>query len=412
VLVVCLGGWASIARISGAVIAAGTLEVEGNRQVVQHPTGGTIEAILVRDGDIVERGAVLLRLEGDRLRSDLAIVEGQFFELLARKNRLMAERDGLSTPAFDPDLLTRGERLPEAALLVAAQIQEFEAQQHSLAGEQSQLRERVVQIGLQVDGLMAQRAATEEQLDLLSREVASQQALFERGLTRQAELLAPLRELARLRGALGQIDAATAESAAKIAETEIEILRLGSERRRAAIAELRDLEFRDIELRERRAALREEIARLELRAPAAGIVYGSTADTLRAVVRPAEPILFIVPQDVPLLVRARIEPPQVDSVRPGQATVLRFPAFNSRTTPEVEGEVLAVSADAITDERTGMSFYRADIRLDAAARARLEGLELLPGMPVEAFIRTEERSPLSYLVKPLADYFHRAFRES
>jgi HlyD family secretion protein len=316
----------------------------------------------------------------------------------------VAERDDRAAITFHPELLARAERLPDAAELVAAQVQEFQAQRRSLAEEQAQLRERIAQIGRQIEGLGAQHAATEEQAELLSREVSAQEALFQRGLTRQAELLAPQRELARLRGALGQNDAAIAESAAKIAEIEIEILRLASERRRAAIAELRELEFREIELRERRAVLQEEIARLELRAPAFGTVYGSTADTVRGVIRPAEPILYVVPTGVPLVVRARVEPVQVDSVRPGQDAVLRFSAFNSRTTPEVEGEVVAVSADAIADARSGMSFYRVDIRLDAAARTRLEGLELLPGMPVEVFIRTEERSPLSYLVKPIVDY--------
>jgi HlyD family secretion protein len=411
-LVFGLGGWSAFARISGAVIAHGTVEVEGNRQVVQHPSGGVVAAILARDGDEVEAGDVLLRFEGDKVRSALAVVEGQYFEIIARKNRLAAERDGFDTVAFDPDLVARADTLPEAAALLAAQVQQFDAHRRARDEEISAMRERMIQIGSQIDGMQAQRQAAERQAELLAREISAQESLYSQGLTRQTLLLAPQRELAGLEGLQGQILAASAEARARIAEIEIDIVRLGTELRRAAIAELRDLEFREIELRERRAALRDELDRLDLRAPASGIVYGSIADTLRAVVRPAEPVMFIVPKSVPLIVRARIAPTEVDAVRPGQRATLRFSAFSSRATPEAEGDVAAVSADALRDEHTGEQYYRVDIRLDDGALAVLDGRQLLPGMPVEAFIRTEERSPISYFVKPLADYFNRAFRET
>jgi HlyD family secretion protein len=407
-----IGGWSAFAQISGAVVASGTLEVQSNRQIVQHSTGGVVEAILARDGDRVEEGAVLVRFEGDKLRSELAVVEGQYFEILARKNRLAAERDGLEAVVFDPELLEAAEEMPETAALLAAQVQQFETHRDALGEEKAALRERLGQIGRQIDGMAAQRDATIRQADLLRQEIATQETLFAQGLARQAQLLTPQRELARLEGDQGEIEAATAENRARIAEIEIEILRLSTERRTAAIAELRDLEYREIELRERRTSLREEVARLELRAPVSGVVYGSTADTLRAVVRAAEPIMFIVPEATPLIVRARIEPIHIDQVGAGQPAVLRFAAFNARTTPEVVGEVLNVSADVIQDERTGERYYRTEIMLDEAAKDALADLSLLPGMPVEAFIRTEERSPISYLVRPFADYFYRAFRET
>lgn len=412
ILVFGLGGWSAFARIAGAVIAPGTVEVEGNRQIVQHPTGGVIEAILARDGDLVEAGQVLIRFEGDKIRSDLAVTEGQLFEIIARKNRLAAERDGLDAIVFDPELLTRAETSPDVTALMAGQNLQFETGRAALAEEASALRERMAQIGKQIEGLAAQGAATERQADLLRQELVSQEKLLAQGLTRQREVLTPQRELARLEGMTGELEASTAENRARISEIEIEILRLTTQLRKDAIAELRDLEFREIELRERRATLNDEIARLELRAPVSGLVYGSTADTLRAVVQPADSIMFIVPQGVPLVVRARIEPIHIDQVRIGQEAVLRFSAFSSRTTPEVEGEVSAVSADAIQDDRTGLTYYRADVRLDEGARAELGAATLLPGMPVEAFIKTEERSALSYFVKPLGDYFNKAFRES
>jgi HlyD family secretion protein len=411
-LIFGLGSWSALARISGAVIAAGTLEVEGNRQVVQHPTGGVIAEILVRDGDTVEAGDVLVRLDGDRLSSELTVVEGQYHEVLARKSRLAAERDNTNAIEFDAELLERAAQSLETSALLQAQVQQFETHRRALDEEAASLRERIEQIGQQIGGMVAQRMATMQQAELLGREITAQETLYSQGLTRQTQLLTPQRELARLNGMEGQIEAATAEARAKIAEIEIEILRLGTEQRRSAIAELRDLEFREIELRERRTALREELARLELRAPASGIVYGSTADTLRAVVRPAEPVMFIVPKSVPLVVRARIAPTDVDNVQPGQRAVLRFSAFNARMTPESDGEVTAVSADAIREERAGESYYRAEIQLGRNQQtAELEGLTLMPGMPVEAFIETEARSPIGYLVKPLGDYFTRAFRE-
>jgi HlyD family secretion protein len=410
-LLLGLAGWGGFTSISGAIVTAGQIEVEGNRQVVQHPTGGVIAGIYARDGDTVEAGAVLISLEGDALATELSIVEGQLFETVARRNRLAAERDGAALIDFDAELLRLAETRPEVAALIASQNLQFTTRQIALAEEESQLRERLAQIGKQIEGLEAQRRATIHQAGLVEREISSQETLFAQGLTQQARLLEPQRELARLQGTEGQIDASIAENRAKIAETEIEILRLGTRLREEAIATLREVEFREIELRERRARLREDMERLEIRAPVGGIVYGSTADTLRAVVRAAEPILYIVPSDQPLIVRARVEATDIDQVAVGREAALVFPAFDARSTPEITGHVISVSADVFVDERSGAPYYRTDIALDSDALAALDGRRLQPGMPVEAFIRTEDRTPISYLLKPLATYFNRAFRE-
>lgn len=410
-LLLGLAGWGGFSTISGAIVASGQIEVEGNRQVVQHPMGGVIAAIHARDGDAVEPGAVLLSLDGDALATELSIVEGQLFETMARRNRLAAERDGAEAITFDGELLAHAETRPEIAELIASQNLQFTTRRLALSEEEARLRERLVQIGRQIEGLEAQRNATLHQASLVEREVRAQETLFSQGLTQQARLLESQREFARLQGAEGQIDASIAENAARIAETEIEILRLGTSLREEAIATLRDVEFREIELRERRSRLRDDIARLDIRAPVGGIVYGSTADTLRAVVRPAEPILYIVPSDQPLIVRARILSTDVDQVAVGREASLVFPAFDARTTPEIRGHVTAISADVFVDERSGIPYYRTDIAIDSDILAALDGKRLQPGMPVEAFIRTEDRTPLSYLVKPLASYFNRAFRE-
>jgi len=411
VLVIGLGGWGVLARISGAVIAMGTVEVQGNRQVVQHPVGGVVTEILARDGDVVAAGDVLLRLEGDAIRSEHRIVEGQFFELLARQDRLEAQRDVKDTITFSDELFEALPAHPELGELIEAQEQQFIARRDALKKEQDQLDERSGQIENQIDGLDFQLAALKEQVELVGQELAAQETLMQQGLTQLTRVLALRREMAQLKGSQGATEASIAENRARIVEIDLEKLKLETTQREEAIAELREIEFRAIELRSRRQALGDEIARLDVRAPVAGVVYGSTAETLRGVVRAAEPILFIVPQDVDLIARAQIDAAKIDQVHAGQTATMHFSAFDSRTTPVVQGKVTKVSADIFTDERTGQSYYRADIALDETVLAELEGRRLVPGMPVETFISTGDRTPLGYFVKPMADYFNRAFRE-
>ena len=410
-LVFGIGAWGAVSRIAGAVVGTGSLEVQGNRQVIQHPLGGVIKAIYARDGDRVEAGDVLIELDGEDLRPELGTVEGQWFEMLARKSRLNAERDGLDAIGFAGELTSRADSYPEIRGLMAAQEQQFAARRKSQGEEESQLQEQQTQIGKQNEGLVALQAATRSQIQLLTREIAGQEALFKQGLTEMTRLLTPQRELARLKGTEGQVEANIAENRGKIAEIEIQRVRLKSKAREDAIAELRDLEFKEIEMREKRRQLLERMARLTLRAPVAGTVYGSTADTVRAVIRPAEPVMYIVPKDTPLIVRTRIDTIHIDQVRVGQEAVLRFSAFDQRTTPQLNGRVSAVSADAYLDERTGQSYYKDDVRIDDLELEKLNQVALLPGMPVESFIRTGDRSALSYFVMPMEDYFTRAFRD-
>lgn len=409
VLVFGIGAWAAVTRISGAVIAPGVIEVQGNRQVVQHPIGGVVSEIGARDGDAVAEGAVLVRLDGQTLATELDIVEGQWFEILARKSRLAAERDGLEAITFDPELIERAAQVPQIAALKEAQVQQFEARRNLQADESRQLEERQFQIARQIEGLEAVKGATATQIALLTREITGQETLLAQGLTQMTRVLTPQRELAGLHGSEGQTEATIAENRGRIAEIEVERVRLVAETRTEALSELRDLEFREIELRERRRDLIDRIEALELRAPVTGIVYASTVDTLRGVIRPAEPVMYIVPRDSSLIVRARVEPIQIDHIHVGQEAALVFSAFDSRTTPDISGRVTAVSADAIEDPATRARYYRVDIEVDMPEEAG--GLRLLPGMPVEAFIRTADRSPLSYLLRPLSTYFNRAFRE-
>ncbi|MGR3485565.1 MAG: HlyD family type I secretion periplasmic adaptor subunit [Paracoccaceae bacterium] len=411
ILVGGFGGWAVAARISGAVIASGQLEVDQNRQIVQHPDGGVVAAILTDEGETVEAGQVLLRLDPARIASELSVVEGQLWEFMARRARLEAERDGAAALTLDPLLRTQP---PErVGGLIAGQRNLFEARATSAASEDAQLAQRTAQIREQIAGIEAQRAALSTQAELIAQELAAQRSLQARGLTQASRVLALEREAASLAGRAGELTAAVAQARGGITEIELQRLGLSTTRREQAIAELRDLGAREAELAERRRELMRQRDRLEIRAPVAGIVYDLTVFAESAVVRPAEPLAYIVPQDRPLVIATQVLPTDVDQIYLGQEVALRFSAFDQRRTPELYGSVVQVSADAFQDEQTGVGYYRAEIALDAGEAERLPpDMQMLPGMPVEVFLTTDARTPLQYLMKPLSDYFARAFQEA
>lgn len=412
VLAAGFGLWATTTRISGAIVAPGQIEVEQDRQIVQHPDGGVVEAILVTEGARVLAGDPLLRLDGSALRSELTIVEGQLSDLASRSARLAAERDEAADVRFDAAMLALADASPEVAAQLDGQKRLFEARKATLAQQRDLLTQRIGQITEQSNGLAAQRAALATQLDLIEQELAAQQSLRDKGLAQAGTVLALQRERARLQGQLGELAAELARTRGQITEIEIEISGLATRRREEATAELRQIGPTILELAERRRALVERIDRLEIRAPVSGIVLGLRVTTPHAVLRPADPVLFVIPQDRPLVITARIAPIHIDEVAVGQAAELVFPAFASRDTPHLRGRVTLVSADALTDSDTGATYYTARIQLDEGEQARLGDRALLPGMPVEVFLLTRRRTPLAYLVKPFTDYFARAFRES
>ncbi|MBM1221909.1 HlyD family type I secretion periplasmic adaptor subunit [Ponticoccus sp. SC2-23] len=410
VLVGGLGTWSVMSRITGAVIAQGQIEVETNRQVIQHPDGGIVAEILVKEGDTVEAGEVLIRLDAENLRSDLAVVEGQLFEVLARRARFEAERDNAEEIEFPEELLQSDN--PVVPELIDGQKRLFQARIEAEDQEKEQLARRRDQISNQIDGIVAQQAAVEEQLSLLEEELESQQTLLDRGLAQATRVLALRREAANVAGQFGELTATKAQAEGRITELEIEILRIGTSRREEAITRLRDLQFNEIELAERRRSLKTQLDRLEIRSPVSGIVYGMQVFAERSVIQSADPVMYVIPQDRPLIITSRVQPQDIDQVYLGQVVALRFSAFDQRRTPELFGSVTQVSADAFTDENTQTSYYRAQIVLSEGEVERLPPeMSLLPGMPVEAFLATQERSPLDYLVKPLTDYFAKAFRE-
>lgn len=405
-----LGAWSVGTEIAGAVVARGVVQVETERQAIRHPDGGVVGEILARDGDRVAAGDVLLRLDGTFLRSELAVVERQLAELHARRARLVAERDGTGAPDFGG--------LPDFVLIDPADIAEqtagqaalFEARLRSLAQEQRQIAEQQVQIERQIEGAEAQREAADRQLRIAREELDDLERLFARGLTPAGRLRDLRREEARLEGEIGRLLSLAAEARTRIAGLDIESLRVVDRRREDAIAELRDMQFGEIELEERRISLAERLSRLDVRAPVEGTVLGSRVTAAQAVVQAAEPMMFLVPGGQPLQVSVRIAPEDIAQVRPGQNVTLVLTAFSRQMTPEVPGTVLRVSADAEVDAQTRVSYYKAVVVPDPEAIAALD-VTLLPGMPVEVFLRTGDRRPLAYLVQPMAVYFNRALRE-
>jgi HlyD family secretion protein len=412
VLVIGFGGWSMLSSIAGAVVTSGQVEVDQQRQVVQHPDGGIVAMINVKDGQVVAAGDVLLQLDGSMVTSELAIVEGQLFELLAQRTRLEAERDDHDTLMFTGELATLATGRSDVAALLDGQQNLFATRLETAAKQTEQLQRRMGQIDAQVIGIDAQLAALATQQELIGRELADQQSLLDRGLAQAGRVLALERERASLEGQLGELKAMRAQAEGRKTEVELEILRLASTRREDANGQLRELGSRILELAERRRTLAEQVSRLEIRAPVSGVVLGMQVTTPRAVIRPADPLLYLIPQDRPLVIVAQVAPIHVDEVRIGQEVKLLFPAFSSRTTPELQGQVSVISADALTDQRTQQSFYRAEITLNAGEREKLGDVTLLPGMPVEAFIQTDLRSPMAYLLKPFTDYFTHAFRET
>ncbi|WP_103256389.1 HlyD family type I secretion periplasmic adaptor subunit [Tabrizicola aquatica] len=407
-----LGAWSVMTTLAGAIIAPGQIEVSQNRQVVQHPDGGVVQEILVVEGANVEAGDVLLRLDGSAIKSEILIIENQLLELGARRARLEAQSDEADAVVYPEDLKAAAITRPDVSEILAGQTSLFAKQAEVLAQAQDQRQTRILQIGSQIEGLAAQQGAIEMQTQLLEEELITQRDLLSKGLTQATRVSVLERELAQLKGRMGELISARAEAAGRVTEIEIEITALITQQREKAEAELRDVVARQLELLERQSALAKRIARLEVRAPASGLVLGLQVTTLQSVILPADTLMYIVPQDRPLLVAARVPVTHVDEVRPGQDVRLVFSSLPTRTTPEVIGKVTLVSADALSDERTGLTYFRTEIALDAAALQQLAEVDIVPGMPVDAFIRTADRTPLSYLLKPFTDYFRNAFRET
>ncbi len=410
VLAVGLGGWASTAEISGALIAPGSVVVNSNVKKVQHPTGGVVGEVRARDGDHVKAGDILVRLDETVTRANLAIVSKGLIELYARKARLAAERDGAETVATPKELADKtGDADVQEAL--ASERKLFELRRTARLGQKQQLRQRITQLQEEIGGLQAQQDAKSKETELIEQELGGMRELWKKNLIPLDKLTALERESARLQGERGQLIASAAQAKGKIAETELQILQVDQDLSSDVAKELRETDGKIGEYVERKVAAEDQLRRTDIRAPQDGVVFQSTANTVGGVIAAGDTIMLIVPETDKLLVEAKVDPKDIDKVEFGQPVLLRFSAFNIRTTPEITGTVARIAADTTTDQRTGQTYYLVRIAMAPEQIARLGDVKLTPGMPVEAFIQTGQRTMLSYLIKPLHDQLMRAFRE-
>ncbi|CCE11016.1 putative secretion protein (HlyD family); Proteases secretion protein [Bradyrhizobium sp. STM 3843] len=405
-----LGGWAATQQISGALIAPGQIVVESNVKKVQHPTGGVVGELRARDGDVVKAGDVLVRLDDTVTKASLAIVTKNLDALWARSARLEAEQRGLSRITFPPQLVARAED-PDVSSLMASESKLFEVRVTGRTGQKAQLRERITQLNEEVEGLSAQVKSKDKEIELVMKELEGVRQLYDQHLVQISRLTALERDAARLNGERAQYIASRAQAKGKITETELQIIQIDKDMVSEVSKDLRETNDKIGEFVERKVTAEDQLRRVDIRAPQDGMVLQSTVHTVGGVVTAGDAIMLIVPQSDDLQVEAKVNPQDIDKLQVGQKTLLRLSAFNQRTTPELNGVVSRVSPDVTTDQRTGQSYYTIRVSMPPEEIARLGDVKLIPGMPVEAFVQTGDRTVLSYLMKPLSDQLMRAFRE-
>jgi HlyD family secretion protein len=405
-----LGGWASTAQISGALIAPGSVVVESNVKKVQHPTGGVVGEVRAHDGDLVKAGDVVVRLDDTVTKASLAIVTKTLDGLWARAARLEAEQRGLDKLVFPPQLLDRSDD-PDVKNVMASESKLFEVRTYGRVGQRAQLRERVTQLNEEIAGLAAQEKAKDQEIALVEKELLGVRELYDKHLVQISRLTTLERDAARLNGERAQYIASRAQAKGKITETELQIIQVDKDMVSEVSKDLRETNDKIGEFVERKVTAEDQLRRVDIRAPQNGMVLQSTVHTVGGVITAGDAIMMIVPQADDLQVEAKVNPQDIDKLQIGQKTLLRLSAFNQRTTPELNGVVTRVSPDVTTDQRTGQSYYTIRVSMPPEEVARLGDAKLIPGMPVEAFVQTGDRTMLSYLIKPLSDQLMRAFRE-
>lgn len=412
VTIVAFGIWSVLANISGAVIGTGVIEVSTTRTAVQHQIGGVVVEIAKANGAHVDAGEVVLRLDDRSLRSDLAVTEGALFETLANIARLEAALEGNPTMALHPLLAEAAAANPEVRGMVARMQRQLDDHFAALETEMRLLDEQIMQTQAQIDGVSAQLAAKTDELVIITGELKRAQDLLDQGLIKGSELAVPEKANVTARGELGRLTAQVAELRGKIAQSGLMRLSVVTDANDLIGAELSKLRPDRTRLLEERNTILGDLARLDIRAPVAGQIIDSKVMGLQSVVVAASPLMMIVPENEPILARVRISSTDIDQVFLGQDASLKFKSFNGRQIPIILGKVMQVSADAFLDQRTQRTYYEVAIELTQAELAKTGTNGLIPGMPVEAFIATESRTPISYLMRPILFYFERAFRDA
>lgn len=409
VLVFGVGGWAATTQLSGAVIASGKLVVDTNVKKVQHPTGGIVGELLVKEGDRVKQGDVVVRLDGTQAKANLGIVTKALEEMAARQARFEAERDNTKTVDFPADLTSRASD-PEIARLMTGEQKLFEMRRTARDGQKAQLREQIQQLNLQIEGTQAQEAAKGKEIKLVGQELEGVRTLWKQNLVPISRVTTLERDSARMEGERSALVASLAQSRGRIAELELKIHQIDQDLATEVGKELAEIRAKRSEMTERRISADDQLKRIDLVSPQTGRVFQRNVHTVGGVVQAGEPLMLIVPDSDSLIVDAKVPPQDIDQIHIGQHAVLRFAAFNQQTTPEVGGEVTHIGADVSQEDKATEPYYSVRIRVSEGELARLQGLQLLAGMPVEAFIQTTPRTVASFLVKPLSDQIERAFR--
>ena len=409
VLILAVFAWAQTTAISGAVIASGAAEVRGKPKVVQSLDGGIVEEIRVSDGDLVQAGDVLLRLDPTLLRINLEMYRARLAETRSRISRLQAEQAGRRTLAFAYDT----EHLDGLPLenINAGQREIFEARRDVMKGRKEQLREKIVQFGNQTSGVEGLISAKREQVAFIEQELGDVSALHAEGLARKSQVLELQRQRSRLLGEIAEHQSELARIRNSIRDTELDILQSERQFKEEVVTELGEAVMQAEELVLQIVTARKQLERIEILSPVDGIVHEMQVFNAGGVVPPGETMLQIIPVSKGVDFQVRVAPDAIDQVMKGQRAKVVFSAFNTRTAPEIFGTVSGISPSSITDPATGQSFYRVTLAIPPEELARLEGHEILPGMPIEAFLQTGERTVLSYLTRPLTDQLRRAFRD-
>lgn len=406
-----LAYWASTVEIAGAVVASGSVVVESYPKRVQHQEGGIVAAFLVRNEDRVEAGQILVRLDATDIAASLAVLESQWREALVREARLVAEiegEDAFALPAPLADVAAN----EEVASLMSVEQQVFTARRTAQVGRAAQLSEQIAQLETQISGLAMQQTAIDQQLVILVDEIADLEALRAGGLVESSRVTTLIKQRVQLEGERGRLISVVAGARAAIAERRLQIAQLDDDFLAAALEQLQLARRTIADTGEQMRAARDRLLRTEIKAPQAGVVHESIVHTVGGVVGAGETLMQIVPQDDALMVTVRLSPMDVDRVTVGQEATLRLSGLDLRETPELDATVAAVAPDVTQDPGTGLQFYSARVLIPDAELERLPNPALLvPGMPVEAFIKTDERTVLSYLVQPFVDQFNRALRE-
>lgn len=411
VLIGTLGVWGASASISGAVIAPGQFVVESNVKKVQHQLGGVVGDLRVREGQAVQEGDLLIRLDDTLARANLQIITRQVDEFMARSARLEAERDQTGEMAVSGSLAARSRLDPDVAALVAAEQRLFTIRVTAREGQRAMLAKRIGQSRSEIEGLAEQRAAKVREAEMIQRELTGVRDLYARNLVQITRLSQLEREAASLGGQRGQLTAQIAQVEGRIAETELQIIQLTEDLRSEAMKELRDIQGRMGELQERRTAAEDQLKRVDIRAPVSGVVHQMQTHTVGGVISPAEPTMLIVPSGELLHLEARVAAADYDLVVLGQPANVRLHAFNQRTTPELAGTVSRVAPDITREPQTGITFYTVRITVPQTELDRITPLQISAGMQADVYLKTYDRTPVSYLMKPVKDQFAKAFRE-